>query len=104
MIYVLGIATLLGGIAAIWFFVDKYKHKNMWQEKEKAVNNKWLETSEIKKLYKDYDLRWANPDSIEERKQKGYEVVYEKDMPLKIKYRLINASNQVLIGIKIKRP
>lgn len=100
MTYVLGIATLLGGIAAIWFLVDKYKHKNIWQEKEKVVNDGWLETSEIKKLYKDYDLRWANLDSLEERKQKGYEVVYEKNIQMKIKYKLINASSQVLIGRK----
>ncbi len=46
--WILGIATVLGGIAAIGYFRDKWKEKQQWTEQEKIVNPNWWESSDLK--------------------------------------------------------
>ena len=101
---VLGIATVIGGIAAILFFCDIYKKRRQWQEVEKVVNSNWWESSELKKNLKaqGYKFRWSNADAVEQQRSIGYEIIYEEDNSNKKKYKLINRSGQVLIG-KINR-
>lgn len=101
--WILGIATVLGGIAAIGYFRDKWREKQQWTEKEKAVNSNWWESSELKKQYiaKGYtEFGWSNFDRLAERIAEGKEVVFEVDEENRIKYRLVNKSGQVLVGRK----
>jgi len=99
---ILAIATILGGIAAIWFFLDRYREKDKWHEKDKIVDSTWWESSELKKDYdaQRYTYRWSNSDKVEARKGSGYSIIYEEDKKDKIRYRLVNKSHQVLIGKK----
>lgn len=99
---ILGFATILGGLTAVWFFWDKYNEKNHWVYEDKQVNNNWFELSDLKKTLETegFTFRWSNVDAIEERKQKGYKIIYEEDKQNKRKYRLVNKSGQVLIGRK----
>jgi len=96
MAYVLGIATLLGGIAAIYYFVDRSRQKNTFENKQKIVDDNWLNSSDIKRDYGD-SLRWSDPEKVEHRLSLGYEIVYQKDEQNKIRYRLVNSSGQTLI-------
>ena len=98
--WILGIATVLGGIVAIGYFWDKWKEKQQWTEQEKIVNSKWWESSDLKAQYeskgcKDFD--WSNPDRLAERITEGREIVFDTDDENRIKYRLINKSGQVLV-------
>lgn len=98
--WILGIATVLGGIAAVGFLRDKWREKQQWTEKEKEVNSAWWESSELKKLYeaKGYkDFGWSNSDRVAERVVEGKEIVHEVDQKNRIKYRLVNKSGQVLV-------
>lgn len=98
--WVLGIATLIGGIAAIGYFVDKWRAKAQWTEKDKEVNNAWWESSDLRKHYQDAgcgDFGWSNPERVAERLAAGKEGVYEIDEKNRIKYRLVNRSGQVLL-------
>lgn len=98
---VLIIATILGGMAAIWFFWDKYKAKDTWTEKEKVVNSGWWEKSDLKreKQAQGYStFFWSNQDRIQERIGNGYEIIFEIDRPNRIKYRLGLKNGQVLMG------
>ena len=100
---VLIIATILGGIAAIWFFYDKYSGKNKFSVEGKTVNNNWWEASELKKRLETEGYNtfaWSNSDRVEERMDEGYEVIFDVDSNKKIKYKLVNKSGQVLIGRK----
>lgn len=49
IVWFLGIATALGGIAAVGYFLDKWREKQEWTEKEKVVNSNWWESSDLKK-------------------------------------------------------
>ena len=95
----LNIATLLGGIVALWFLYEKFF---IIEAKEKFVNNSWWESSRLNKKLtaKGYSFRWSNPQAVEERVSNGYEIIYEKT--LLTKHKLINSSGQVLIGKKNK--
>jgi hypothetical protein len=98
--WILGIATVLGGIAAIGYFRDKLKEKQQWTEQEKVVNTNWWECSNLKAQYesKGYkDFSWSNPDRLAERIAEGKEVVFETDEENRIKYRLVNKGSQVLV-------
>lgn len=94
---VLGIATILGGIVAVWFIWDKFFATKV---SPKVVNGFWWESSPIKESLekKGYSFRWSNSDTVEERLRNGYEIIYEKGL-LK-KQKLVNKSGQVLIGKK----
>ncbi len=98
--WILGIATVLGGIAAIGYFRDKWKEKQKWAEQEKIVNTNWWESSDLKLQYESKgckEFRWSNPDRLAERIAEGKEVVFETDEENRIKYRLANKSGQVLV-------
>ena len=97
---VLAIATMLGGVSAVWYFWDKYRRNREWREKEKVVNSNWWESSELKRTLeaRGFKFRWSNRDRIEERKQSGYELIYEEDKINRTRYVLVNSSGQVLIG------
>lgn len=77
--WVLGIATLIGGIAAIGYFVDKWRATAQWIEKDKEVNNAWWESSYLRKQYRDAgcgDFGWSNSERVAERLAAGKEAVY----------------------------
>lgn len=98
--WVLGIATVIGGIAAISYFLDKWRAKAQWIEKEKEVNTAWWESSELKKQYEEAgcsEFGWSNADRVAERLSSGKEVVYEIDKKNRVKHRLVNKSGQVLL-------
>ena len=102
--WVLGIATVLGGIAAVLYFRDKWLERNHWTEQDKPVNSAWWEESDLKKAYqaKGYTtFRWSDSDRVAERLSGGMKIVYEIDEANKIKYRLVNSSGQVLLCRKI---
>jgi cell division septal protein FtsQ len=92
---VLAVATILGGIVAIWFLWEKFFLQKLI---EKEVNNSWWEASPLKQsLEKEgYSFRWSNAESVEDRLNNGYKIIYEKT--LFKKYKLVNKSGQVLIG------
>lgn len=101
--WILGIATLLGGVAAIVYLYEKRRERQKWAEKEKKVNNKWWESSELKKQYeaKGYrDFSWSNSNRVAERLAQGKEIVYEIDEKNRVKYKLVNDSGQVLLCSK----
>jgi len=101
--WILGIATVLGGIAAIGYFRDKWQEKQQCTEKEKLVNTNWWESSELKAQYEANgytDFGWSNPDRLAERISEGKETVIERDEENRINYRLINRSGQVLVCCK----
>jgi hypothetical protein len=92
--------TILGGIAAIWFFWEKFKPNKQWVINDKIVSSNWFDSSEIKKDFESqgYSFRWFSPDKIEERIQKGYVVIYEEDKSNMKRNRFVNKSGQILIG------
>lgn len=97
---ILGIGTVLGGIAAVAYFIDKWRDKRQFTEKEKEVNNAWWESSELKKQYESRgckDFGWLNSDRVTEQIAEGKEIVYEIDKDNRIKYKLVNKSGQVLV-------
>jgi hypothetical protein len=97
---VLGIATILGGIAAIGYFRDKWREKQKWSETEKEVNDAWWQSSELKKNYEAQgftDFSWSNSDRVAERILEGKQIVFETDEEKCIKNRLVNKSGQVLL-------
>jgi hypothetical protein len=103
MTIILAIATILGGIAAIVYFWEKYQKKKKWQEKEKIVDSSWWEASELKKVtdaqgFKTY--RWSHPEKVEGRKSNGYSIIYEVDKKNNIRYRLTDKGHKILIGKK----
>jgi len=80
-----------------------------YPEEDKIVNQKWLEISGKKEGFEKegYSLRWSTLDRIEERKIKGWEVLYEVDQKAHINYRIVRVKNDntvdsILIGIKRK--
>lgn len=98
--WILGIATVLGGIAAVVYFFDKSRDKQQWSEKEKEVNSEWWESSELKKRYEEIgykDFRWSNSDRVAKQITEGKEIVYEIDEENRVKYKLVNKSGQVLV-------
>ncbi|HZX35113.1 MAG TPA: hypothetical protein VFF54_01295 [Thermodesulfobacteriota bacterium] len=100
IVLVLGIATVLGGIAAVGYFRDKRREKQQWTEKEKEVNNAWWESSELKKQYEAKgckDFSWSNSERVAERIAGGKEAVYEIDEDNRVRYRLVNKSGQLLL-------
>lgn len=101
--WALGIATILGGIAAIHYFHDKWKDRNRFTEEEKAVTSAWWEESDLKKEYEANGFRafsWSNSDRVAERQAEGADVIYLVDKERKVKAKLVNRSGQVLIGRK----
>lgn len=101
--WALGIATILGGVAAVFYFRDKWRERNRFTEQEKEVTSAWWEASNLKKEYEAKGFRsfaWSNSDRVVEREADGAEVVYEIDLDEKVKSRLVNRSAQVLVGRK----
>ena len=101
--WALGIATILGGVAAVLYFRDKWQERNRYTEQEKEVNSAWWEASNLKKEYEAKGFRsfaWSNSDRVAEREVEGAEMIYEIDPDRKVKFRLVNRSAQVLIGRK----
>ena len=100
IVWILGIATLLGGIAAVFYFVERRRERQRWNEKEREVNSAWWESSEVKKQYEARgfkDFAWSNSDRVASRLQDGMEIVYEIDEKNRTTYKLINKSGQVLL-------
>jgi hypothetical protein len=98
--WTLAAATILGGIAAISYFYDKYQKLQQWSEESKEVNTVWWESSELKKEYEEKGCKnfaWSNADRVEQRVAEGKAIVYEFDEQDHVKYRLVNKSGQVLI-------
>ena len=98
--FVLGIATILGGIAAICYFRDTWREKQIWTETDKEVNNAWWQSSELKKNYEAQgfiDFSWSNSNRVAERILEGKEIVYETDEQKLIKTKLVNKSGQILL-------
>ena len=101
--WVLGVATILGGIAAILYFRDKWKDRTRFAEEDKLVTSTWWEASDLKKHYEEKGFRsfgWSNADRVAERQAEGAEIVYEVDNARKTRSKLVNRSGQVLIGRK----
>ncbi|MEM7820364.1 MAG: hypothetical protein QW761_02055 [Candidatus Aenigmatarchaeota archaeon] len=103
MTTILAIATILGGVAALMYFWEKYKKKDKWHEEDKIIDSSCWESSEIKKI-KDAEgfttYRWSNPEKVAGRKANGYLIIYEEDKKSKTRYQLINKGHQLLIGKK----
>lgn len=76
------------------------QNQNHWKVKEKEVNSKWWEASDLRRTLEPqgYTFRWSDRDRIEERKQNGYNLIYQEDETARTKYVLKNKSGQVLIG------
>ena len=101
--WVLGIATIFGGIAALWYFLDKWKDRNRFTEEEKEVTSAWWEASDLKRDYEGQGFQsfgWSNSDRVAERQDEGAEVIYLIDQGQRVKFRLVNHSGQVLIARK----
>ena len=103
MDWVLGAATILGGIAAILYFREKWEDRNRLAEVDKEVTSTWWDASDVKK---DYEARgflsfgWSNSGRVAERQDEGAETIYLIDGTKRVKFRLVNRSGQVLIGRK----
>jgi len=98
--WILGIATILGGIAAIGYFRDKRREKQQWTEQQKEINDTWWESSELKKQYEENgcnNFGWSNSDRVAELIAEGREIVYEVNEDKRVKYMLVNKSGQVLV-------
>lgn len=98
--WILGIATVLGGIAAIGYFRDKWRENRQWTEQQKEINSTWWESSELKKQYEAngyQDFGWSNSDRVAERTAEGREIVYEVDEEKRVKHMLVNKGGQVLL-------
>jgi len=105
--WILGIATVLGGIAALWFFRDKWRERDRFTDEDKEVNSAWWEASALRKDYEARGFtafRWSNSDKVTQRIAEGTEVIYEIDRKRKVRYRLVNNSKQVLLGRKGTKP
>ena len=113
---VLGLATILGGIAAAWYFIDKYRSRNTSSEAdsglsetkqtniaEKTINSTWWESSNLKTKLEAEGFKkfyWSDADRVEERKDSGYETVYDDQSDPTSKVILVNKSGQYLLGKK----
>ncbi len=85
--WILGIATVVGGVAAIGYFIDKWRaHRTPAVvtpppppiEKDKVVTSAWWDASDLRNAYIARGLEhfhWSNAESVPEREQQGYEVV-----------------------------
>lgn len=101
--WALGVATILGGVAAVFYFRDKWQERNRLVEQDKEVTSAWWEASDLKKNYESrgFDsFGWSNSDRVAERQGEGAEVVYLIDDKRRLKCRLVNRSGQVLIARK----
>ena len=99
--WILGVATVLGGIAAVLYFREKWLARNRWAEQDKIVNSAWWESSDLKREYESKgfaSFSWSNRERVAERVKEGAEVVLEIDPPKRVKYKLVNQSGQVLIA------
>ena len=102
--WILGICTVLGGIAAVGYFRDKWRKKQEWNENDKVVNNNWWESSDLKKQYEARGYKefgWSNSDRVRELIAEGKELVFETDEESRTKYRIVNKSDQVLVAAKL---
>ncbi len=75
--WILAVATIVGGIAAVSYFRDKWREKQQWVVEDKEVNSTWWESSELKRHYeaKSYkDFAWSNIDRAAERIVAGKEM------------------------------
>lgn len=98
--WILGIATALGGIAALGYFCDKWREKQQWTEQQKEINSTWWESSGLKKQCEANGCKyffWSNSDRVAERIAEGREIVYEIDEEKRVKHMLVNKSGQVLL-------
>jgi len=105
--WILVIATVLGGIAALVYFRDKWRSQQQWVEEKKEVNSAWWESSELKKQYVANGFKsfgWSNSDRVAERIAEGKAIVYEVDIDNRVKYKLVNSSGQVLMSLTVYRP
>ena len=93
----LAVATILGGIVAVWFLWEKIF---LSKSSPKEISNTWWDSSPLKKKLekKGYSFRWSDSDAVEERLRNGFEIIFKKN--LFKKRRFINKSGQVLIGRK----
>ena len=75
-----------------------------WKEESKLVDNYWLKKSGFQQRCENegYHLRWSNPEKMETRKLKGWEILYEVDKKLRVRRFLKNNSGDVLL-CKIQR-
>jgi len=111
---ILAIATFLGGIVAIWFIYDKFFSSKPGDDiqdegnlekiiENKTVNSAWWESSELKSNLEAQGYNkfyWSDDDRVEERIDNGYDLIFDENNDKRIKYKLVNSSDQVLIGKK----
>jgi predicted lipoprotein len=97
-----GIASVLGVITGLWFFIDKIRKPKTvitWREEEKIISSEWVELSGTKALWesKGFTLVWANNRNVEEYLLKGYILAIEENNEKLVKYKLVS-SGQVLMA------
>jgi len=101
--WILGVATFLGGIAALFYFRDRWQDQRRLILQDKEVTSAWWEASDLKKEYEAKgfgSFAWSNSDRVPEREGEGAEVIYLVDDKQRLKSRLVNRGGQVLIGRK----
>jgi hypothetical protein len=71
-----------------------------WDEQVKLVDMSWPQKSgfEAEAEERGLQLRWSNPERLESRRLDGWDVVYEMDKQQRIRFRIENKSQQVLIA------
>jgi len=71
---IVSVASIIGGIAAIWFIVDRL----VIRDKSIEVTDTWWDSSSLKSKLKEkgYEFRWSNPDRVQERLDSGYKIIH----------------------------
>ncbi len=73
-----------------------------WKEEEKTVNSNYLEVSGLNKRMEEtgYKLRWSNRENVETKLLEKYEIAWEIDKKNRIRRKLVNKGDQVLLAKK----
>lgn len=86
----------------VWTYVQDQKDKDKYVEKDRLVENKYLEDSGLKAAWEKegYQLRWTVPKKVETRKLQGYEILYGVDDKQKEIFSLKLMDGSILMGKK----
>jgi len=70
-----------------------------WVEESKVVDDAWLGASGLRDHWENqgFKLRWARPERVEYYKTQEYEEALQIDKEARVKCRLINASEGLLM-------
>lgn len=73
-----------------------------WDEQEKLIERKWLETSGLKAKAEaqGFSLRWTTQAKVQSRVLEGYEYIYEVEKIKRTRSRLVLIDGSVLLGKK----